>query len=197
MPCTFFQNIWIMMSLEGGGGSCWKNARRVPDEEGISPIESGAVYDCGVLGRSKPTQFPRNPPHEICALGHKTGVGVGRLDRYTHIFVIYSPGRQQNCLECGVLKWSFARVKVWLVSGSAEGGPMEPSLTGPQSTNIISAWKNRDLLLKGYDKPSLLENSTLSPLRRNQMRNKAITSCQTVSNKEMEIPYSATKTKER
>ena len=87
-------------------------------------------------------------------LGHKTGVG----DKYTHIFVAYSSGTQWHCLACGGLKRSCdsAGVNVWdCAGGSAEGGATELSLTGLQSTNVIFAWKNHDLLLlKEYDKPA-------------------------------------------
>lgn len=73
------------------------------------------LFKTGVLGRPKPTRFPRNPLHEICALGHKTGVGVGWRDWHARIFVVYSWGTWQNCLACGVLKRSRdgARVNVW------------------------------------------------------------------------------------
>lgn len=72
------------MSLEGKGVAVvGKNAKSVPDEERILSVESGAVENSGISIRTKPRQFTGNPPHEICALGPKTRIGVVQPDRYT------------------------------------------------------------------------------------------------------------------
>lgn len=146
------------MSLEGGGwgGQLLEKCQECPWWGRDLVCLNLQLFKTGVLGRTKPTRFPRNPLHEICALGHKTGRSRVARPTHTHFCGLFTRyvAKLPGMWGPETVPWRCKGKCVRLLRGSAEGGPTAPGLTGLQSANVISAWKSHDLLLKGYDKPA-------------------------------------------